>query len=276
MKKHLIRDILLPIVLGIALVCFEIFISSGPNNRYKALGISMLAIILVSLLLLWITRTYLPCGMLILMNCGIIIIIIGIGIISNRGFGMNYDTVTIIAANWCSVTAVCVLARLIDRTGRLTSFDAFFKIASAVFFLFYIITLIYALFLKTPGGVGFMYSDVNLTPFKTILTYITKWEHYNLNIIVENLLGNILLFLPLGFYMQVLSGKFKLAARITIIFSVPLFVEVLQFITGRGSADIDDIILNFLGGLIGMALCKVIDSIYGKRVGDACGRLFQL
>ena len=121
-----------------------------------------------------------------------------------------------------------------------------------------------------------MYRSMNLVPFKTIIPYLTGSARVNFSVIIENLLGNLLLFLPLGFYMQVLSGRIRLLLRIMIVLSVPLLVEVLQYITGIGSADIDDVILNFVGGMAGMAVCSVLDVIYRRRTGVGTARLFTL
>ena len=44
---------------------------------------------------------------------------------------------------------------------------------------------------------------------------------------------------------------------VTVIFTVSVLIELLQYITGAGIGDIDDIILNLIGGIIGFAIYRI-------------------
>ena len=71
----------------------------------------------------------------------------------------------------------------------------------------------------------------------------------------ENLLGNIALFLPMGWLLPSLLGRRCSASRVAgLSLAVSLLVEVLQGLSGRRVADVDDLILNTTGGLVGYAL----------------------
>lgn len=71
---------------------------------------------------------------------------------------------------------------------------------------------------------------------------------------VVNFLGNLAAFLPLGFLWPVLRRGRTNARRVVGLSAfVSLLIETLQLATGRRIADVDDVILNALGGLIGYA-----------------------
>ena len=100
---------------------------------------------------------------------------------------------------------------------------------------------------------------MNLVPFKTILGYVQaiKDQTMNLNIPLENLFGNLLMFLPAGIYLPFFSDKIDSVKKM-ILGMLPIFlmIEVGQFLTKRGAFDIDDLILNMLGAVIGYLILK--------------------
>jgi len=109
----------------------------------------------------------------------------------------------------------------------------------------------------------FDYSDWRLTtnfiPFDTVLRYINYSQYFNLDIIIINLLGNLLIFTPMGFLLPLLSKKFRKARTVIFVgFVSSLAVETIQFIFTVGSADIDDLILNTLGAWLGYLAYKSI------------------
>jgi glycopeptide antibiotics resistance protein len=106
-----------------------------------------------------------------------------------------------------------------------------------------------------PGG------GTNLMPFREILRYdFGTTEFY------KQVLGNILLFVPLGYYATKyckLNGLFGITI-ITLLCSG--IIETVQHFIGR-SFDIDDIILNLIGGLLGFLLYIAIKAI-GKHMPE--------
>ncbi len=66
----------------------------------------------------------------------------------------------------------------------------------------------------------------------------------------REILNNILLFIPLGTVLSQIRPKWNTALMPVL---VSFGVEILQFITARGLFELDDIISNSLGGLIGFA-----------------------
>jgi len=75
---------------------------------------------------------------------------------------------------------------------------------------------------------------------------------------LANLLGNVLLFIPLGLFPALLrkkaAGKWH---TLTLCAGAIIAVELAQYATGLGSADIDDFILNMLGAAMGWGIYAV-------------------
>lgn len=100
----------------------------------------------------------------------------------------------------------------------------------------------------------------NIIPFATIIGYISGMISNDINtgIVIINLVTNLLLFAPMGFFIPMLfQDKIKNTKQFLIIIIILTFlVEIIQFITYRGSTDIDDIILNTIGASIVYMLMK--------------------
>lgn len=102
----------------------------------------------------------------------------------------------------------------------------------------------------------------NVIPFKNIFGYIMGIDRYNLDIIIHNTIGNILIFVPLGIFLPILFKKYKTFSRVFV--SAMLFstaIELLQFFLQIGQFDIDDIILNTMGSALGYSIIKMIMKI---------------
>lgn len=104
--------------------------------------------------------------------------------------------------------------------------------------------------------------SLNLVPFKTILSQLTgnipelgETERYSVGLI--NLLGNIFLFLPVGFLLPLIRMQYH-RLRSVLLFSVlfSCIIEVIQYFIGR-SVDIDDVILHSMGTIIGYGLWAI-------------------
>ncbi|WP_045519491.1 VanZ family protein [Neobacillus niacini] len=97
----------------------------------------------------------------------------------------------------------------------------------------------------------------NFVPFKTIYFYLYLAD-INLNIRIENLVGNIIGFVPFGFILPLLAKKFQKLSAVTVsTFCLSLTFELLQLVFEFGSFDVDDLILNTIGGLLGYLPIKL-------------------
>ena len=102
------------------------------------------------------------------------------------------------------------------------------------------------------------YGISNFVPFKEIFRYDFGTPKF-----MKNIVGNIMLFIPYGFIASYLlkNKKFSTITILTII--VSLTIETVQYYIGR-VFDIDDVILNLAGGIIGFLIYVGIDAIRSK------------
>lgn len=91
--------------------------------------------------------------------------------------------------------------------------------------------------------------QANLIPFKTIFPYLLG--HKGLIIAGINLIGNIALLVPLGFVLPFLYRNLTWKNATIIGVASGLVIEVLQTVLHVGIFDIDDVILNALGFVLG-------------------------
>ncbi|WP_336785563.1 VanZ family protein [Paenibacillus sp. MMO-177] len=126
-----------------------------------------------------------------------------------------------------------------------------------ILFIFYSLIMIKLLFIR---GSSYRWPDYNynIVPFHTIKSLIYHRHAYNTDAWVKNLFGNIVLFIPLGVCLPILSRRLFRAVRCLAAIILLLFlVEIIQLVTKVGSFDIDDIILNAIGAGIGLAFIKL-------------------
>jgi len=127
-----------------------------------------------------------------------------------------------------------------------------------VAFIGYVTMLIHVTWIS--GGGYYNHLNYNLLPFRTIIEYSKSDFH---TVAINNILGNMILTLPLGFFA---AFGLRLIPKINIyIYSIliPLIIEFGQLVLfiakyGSRSVDIDDIILNSVGILIGYSFSKII------------------
>ena len=97
---------------------------------------------------------------------------------------------------------------------------------------------------------------VNLEPFKTIDIFQT-WG--------KQVLGNFVLLLPLGIYLPLIYARLRKAYNFFVVFLICFLIsagiELLQLATSYRSTDIDDVILNTLGGGTGFLIFQLIKFI---------------
>lgn len=114
-------------------------------------------------------------------------------------------------------------------------------------FFLYTLALLILLFIR-PNDTGM--NSVNLLPFDTIHLYFSGNVHWVISF--YNLAANIGLFIPFGILFRTkTSNKLFLLAVPFLLVSA---IELSQYLTRRGSLDIDDLILNVLGFYLGYAL----------------------
>lgn len=147
------------------------------------------------------------------------------------------------------------------------------KVYPAVWLLFilYVAVMLWLLFGRTPVTVSGTYwqqicDHINLIPFRTILAYVRRLGEeagrYGLSASEINLYGNVLVFVPCGFFLPALFLRLQSFRRYLLCFSLGLVaVEVAQLFTLRGICDIDDLILNVVGAALGYGAFRAAKAI---------------
>ena len=107
--------------------------------------------------------------------------------------------------------------------------------------------------------------SINLIPFYGIAEYIFSNSADIKRFAFGNVVGNIVIFIPLGTYLTLFKNDKRVRTNLLFIFLVSLSVEIIQGILSIGASDIDDIILNCLGGLIGILGYKILLFILGDK-----------
>lgn len=101
--------------------------------------------------------------------------------------------------------------------------------------------------------------EINIIPFNTIYDYIRKGfnNEINIDIVISNLAGNFIMFMPFSFFISTLVTKINTWKQFIIIsVSIITIFEILQLLLHAGAFDIDDIILNTAGAFIGYIICR--------------------
>ncbi|MBB1286569.1 VanZ family protein [Flavisolibacter sp. BT320] len=104
------------------------------------------------------------------------------------------------------------------------------------------------------------YRDYNVVPFRTIKFFLT--DSVSTSSAFFNLAGNILLFVPLGLLLPLVVRSTATFVKIMVsTMALSVCFEVYQRIAQIGKADIDDVLLNTLGGMIGYGIFSFLKRI---------------
>lgn len=115
------------------------------------------------------------------------------------------------------------------------------------------------------------YHALNLIPFR----FLTESWTMGIKQQISQCVANVLMFTPLGFILPIATHSLRRFGKCTLcLASFSAFIEFFQYFIGRTS-DIDDLLLNTLGGMIGYALFYVFSKKFGKtRVWcSLCGKV---
>ena len=140
-------------------------------------------------------------------------------------------------------------------------------------FVIYGLTMLWLLFGRRQYHRDMMDMLVNLQPLKTIRAYLyvlqNREEVYLLRIAAFNLFGNVVLFIPYGIFLPYLFNRLRSLWKVMLFGAVTIVcVELLQIATLRGSCDVDDLILNMMGILIGYIVFRIAHLRCPKHTGE--------
>lgn len=123
------------------------------------------------------------------------------------------------------------------------------------------------------------HGSANFVPFASLRQLISEATPA---VAAQNILGNITHFVPLGFLLPLLFDRMKrLSSFLWRIAVISVAIELLQIFTRARAVDVDDVILNTLGGAIGFFLFRAAGALLGRweraewligRLGASTGR----
>ena len=131
--------------------------------------------------------------------------------------------------------------------------------------LLYIAILIYFVLFSDQLGRADGYNTYryNLVPFQEIHRFIAYRDSVPMWAFLVNMIGNVLVFVPIGFLLPIIGkGEVGLVRSVVNAFVLSLCIETLQLVTRVGVFDVDDLILNTLGGAIGWMAFSLIRKLF--------------
>lgn len=128
-----------------------------------------------------------------------------------------------------------------------------YKELTYLLFVIYILSLFYIVTFQDDN-----YGMSNFVPFKEMLRY-----KIGSKLFFRNIVGNILLYMPLGFFVTAYIDERKIFPTMIISLITTISIELVQLVIGR-VFDIDDIILNLFGGFLGALIFTLLDKLKDK------------
>ena len=136
----------------------------------------------------------------------------------------------------------------------------------------YLILLTYFLFFAESTGrtTTDQTYHYNLTLFKEIKRFWHYRHSLGMKAVVVNLAGNVLAFVPFGALLPMLHRRWRSFLKMVILtLCFSLVIELIQLMCKVGSFDVDDLLLNTIGGALGYLAFVVLYSIRRKRYEKA-------
>ena len=138
------------------------------------------------------------------------------------------------------------------------------RICSYIIFGVYIILLTYFLFFAESTGRTFegRTYHYNLVLFKEIRRFFKYRDSLGNMAVVLNLVGNVVAFVPFGMFLPIMNRRFRSFFYMTFLtFEFSLIVELIQLVCKVGSFDVDDLLLNTIGGILGYLIFALVNRI---------------
>lgn len=162
------------------------------------------------------------------------------------------------------MVVICVLLLSSIRITYLINNKQEFVLYKEIFHLFCMIYILCLFQIVTFEDTSIYITGNNLIPLKEILRY-----KIGSRLFFKNVIGNIVLFIPYGIFASMYTKINKLFHAIVLIVFASIIVETTQLMIGR-VFDIDDILLNIIGGLIGYGIYSLTN-----KIGDSLPKIFR-
>ena len=183
------------------------------------------------------------------------------------------DTITsslkeVLYDTWPMIALTCVVLIILRLTYLLKNKQKMI-IGNELMMLTFIIYILCLFQIVTSQDVSAVHG-VNVTLFKELTRY-----QIGSRLFFRNIIGNILMFVPFGFFTSYYLKLDKKRIIFYVTFVVSVVIELIQLKIGR-AFDVDDIILNLVGSIIGYYIYRLMDKIFGDLSDTIKGTLIVI
>lgn len=120
----------------------------------------------------------------------------------------------------------------------------------------YSLSALYLLYFSPFCGRATPHRSLQPVPFRTVREQLAI--PHGADAFLGNMAGNMVVLLPVGFFLALLGWKTKLLRAALLLLTLAFGVELLQYLFWVGCMDVDDIWMNGAGGLLGYVLGRRI------------------
>ena len=170
-------------------------------------------------------------------------------------FHLANDLVEVMHSTW-PIVAVSVVSVVSLRIVYLIKYKPKFILYEEILALIFIVYIL--MFFQVVTYQDIISYGNNFIPFKEVTRY-----SFGSKLFFKNVVGNIVLFTPYGFFASYYLKLDKKKTAFILIFLVSLSIETIQLVIGR-SFDVDDILLNLIGGMLGYFIYRILDRVTDK------------
>ena len=160
-------------------------------------------------------------------------------------------------------TVVIISIRIVYLITNKEKF-VFYKEMFSLAYLLYALLLFYVVTFQDVN-----YGTNNFIPFHEIFRY-----EFGSKVFMHNIVGNIILFIPFGFFVSHIMKSRNPFAMLVVSLITSITIEFTQLKIGR-TFDVDDIILNLIGSILGFLIYYIMDSIERKFPSIFSSTLFK-
>ncbi len=157
---------------------------------------------------------------------------------------------------WPMIALSCIVFSIV-RVAYLIRNKEKFVFSNELMMLTFIVYILCMFQIVTSQDVSTVHG-VNITLFKELTRY-----QIGTKLFYRNIIGNIIMFVPFGFFISYYLKLEKKHLFFFITLIVSIVIESIQLKIGR-AFDIDDILLNMIGGLLGYYIYRIIDKLFGN------------
>lgn len=132
------------------------------------------------------------------------------------------------------------------------------KRATRFVFFIYFLVLVWIVMFKMKFSLADLphYRALNLDPFHDALNHPIR---------TREIIDNVIIFIPYGILMAMVRDKRSFFSKIFPIFLTSLCFETLQYVFAIGSTDVNDVITNTLGGLLGIFIFWIFKKVFRRN-----------